>query len=105
TDAEEELYEQVTNYVRMEMNRAARLDDSRRNTVGFALTVLQRRLASSPEAIYRSLLRRAGRLEQHRDTLLAGEQLVWSGPSDWDEDEHSAAENEQIEEELIDAAT
>src|SRR5699024_1607941 len=61
--------------------------------------------ASSPEAIYRSLLRRAGRLEQHRDTLLAGEQLVWSGPSEWDEDEHSAAENEQIEEELIDAAT
>src|SRR5699024_6570661 len=38
TDAEEELYEQVTNYVRMEMNRAARLDDSRRNTVGFAPT-------------------------------------------------------------------
>ena len=35
------------------MNRAAKLDGKRRNTVGFALTVLQRRLASSPEAIYR----------------------------------------------------
>jgi len=28
------------------MNRAARLEDQRRNTVGFALEVLQRRLAS-----------------------------------------------------------
>ena len=39
------------------MNRAEKLDGKRRNTVGFALTVLQRRLASSPEAIYRSLVR------------------------------------------------
>ncbi len=46
------------------MNRAAKLDGKRRNTVGFALTVLQRRLASSPEAILRSLERRAGRLER-----------------------------------------
>ena len=41
------------------MNRADRLEaegDGRRGTiVGFALTVLQRRLASSPEAIYQSL--------------------------------------------------
>jgi hypothetical protein len=32
-------------------------------TVGFALTILQRRLASSPEAIYQSLRRRRERLE------------------------------------------
>ena len=40
------------------MNRADRLkaegEGRRGNTVGFALTVLQRRLASSPEAIWRS---------------------------------------------------
>ena len=48
TAAEADLYEQVTTYVRTEMNRAEKLNDKRRNTVGFALTVLQRRLASSP---------------------------------------------------------
>ncbi|NLD43264.1 MAG: DEAD/DEAH box helicase, partial [Chloroflexi bacterium] len=48
--AEKQLYEAVTEYVREEFNRADNLDDQRRGTVGFALTVLQRRLASSPEA-------------------------------------------------------
>ncbi|MGH8892652.1 MAG: DEAD/DEAH box helicase, partial [Actinomycetes bacterium] len=53
TADEARLYEQVTDYVREEMGRAARLRDRgegrRGNRVGFALTVLQRRLASSPE--------------------------------------------------------
>ena len=60
---EASLYEQVTTYVREEMNRADKLDGSKRSTVGFALTQLQRRLASSPEAIYQSLKRRRKRLE------------------------------------------
>jgi len=59
------LYAKVTNYVREEFNRADRLDsDRRRGMVGFALTILQRRLASSPEAIYQSLRRRRERLEE-----------------------------------------
>lgn len=42
----------VTDYVREEFNRADALEnDKRAGTVGFALTILQRRLASSPEAI------------------------------------------------------
>lgn len=57
------LYEAVTAYVREEFNRAENLDKERKGTVGFALTILQRRLASSPEAIYRSLNRRRERLE------------------------------------------
>jgi superfamily II DNA or RNA helicase len=57
------LYEQVTTYVREEMNRADKLDGKKRSTIGFALTQLQRRLASSPEAIYQSLKRRRKRLE------------------------------------------
>lgn len=65
--AERDLYEQVTNYVRTEMGRAERIaqagDKKRGNNVGFALTVLQRRLASSPEAILRSLERRQQRLD------------------------------------------
>jgi superfamily II DNA or RNA helicase len=63
SDKEANLYEKVTEYVRQEFNRAEKIEnDGRRGTVGFALTVLQRRLASSPEAIYQSLHRRKERL-------------------------------------------
>jgi superfamily II DNA or RNA helicase len=66
SDTEAELYQQVTDYVREEMNRADRLSETgegrRGNRVGFAATILQRRLASSPEAIYQSLRRRHQRL-------------------------------------------
>jgi superfamily II DNA or RNA helicase len=56
---EARLYKEVTDYVRQEFNRAEALqNDKRAGTVGFALTILQRRLASSPEAIYQSLHRR-----------------------------------------------
>lgn len=61
--AEKELYDLVTQYVTEEFNRAERLGGKHRNSVGFALTILQRRLASSPEAIYQSLRRRRVRLE------------------------------------------
>ena len=58
------LYTAVTDYVREEFNRAEALANAKRaGTVGFALTILQRRLASSPEAIYQSLRRRRERLE------------------------------------------
>src|SRR5881628_3380727 len=62
---EAQLYKAVTDYVRDEFNRAEALEnDKRAGTVGFALTILQRRLASSPEAIYQSLRRRRERLEK-----------------------------------------
>src|SRR5271168_978892 len=62
---EVDLYQAVTSYVRDEMNRADRVgDNNRRNNVGFALQILQRRLASSPAAIHRSLERRRKRLEE-----------------------------------------
>lgn len=64
SDAEAELYKAVTDYVREEFNRVEALqNDKRAGTVGFALTILQRRLASSPEAIFQSLRRRKERLE------------------------------------------
>ena len=69
TEPEQQLYEAVTNYVREEFNRAEQLNSQRRGTVGFALTVLQRRLASSPEAILRSLQRRRDRLQARLDEL------------------------------------
>jgi SNF2 family DNA or RNA helicase len=64
SEAEAHLYKAVTDYVREEFNRADALENDKcAGTVGFALTILQRRLASSPEAIYQSLRRRRERLE------------------------------------------
>lgn len=61
--------------MREEINRAERLKDAgkgrRANTVEFSLTVLQHRLASSPEAILRSIERRRRRLEKRRQEVLA----------------------------------
>jgi hypothetical protein len=51
SDAEADLYRRVTDYVREEFNRAEALEgEGRKGTVGFALTILQRRLVSSPGA-------------------------------------------------------
>jgi superfamily II DNA or RNA helicase len=76
SDGESDLYRQVTDYVREEFNRVEALEnEGRKGTVGFALTVLQRRLASSPEAIYQSLRRRRERLEKR----LREEQLLKRG--------------------------
>src|SRR5439155_6151169 len=62
-----------TTYVRDEFNRAEALaSGGQKGTVGFALTILQRRLASSPEAIYQSLRRRRERLQKR----LREEQLL-----------------------------
>ncbi len=70
SEAEAHLYKAVTDYVRDEFNRAEALDNEKRaGTVGFALTILQRRLASSPEAIYQSLRRRRERLESRMREL------------------------------------
>lgn len=107
---EHDLYEAVTNYVRVEMNRADALEDSpRRRTVGFALTVLQRRLASSTHAILRSLQRRRARLESTRQALLHGavfEQIEPAGAiEDYYDDELDSAEAEELEEHVVDAAT
>lgn len=108
TAVEYHLYEQVTEYVRTGMNRAEKLDGKRRNTVGFALTVLQRRLASSPQAIYQSLVRRSRRLERKRQETLNGTYQETEPTVDLDDldvDEYNAEEVEALEDELLDAAT
>lgn len=62
-----DLYSKVTDYVSNEMNRVERLlrtgQGKRGAVVGFAMTAIQRRLASSPEAIYQTLKRRRENLE------------------------------------------
>lgn len=67
SNKEMELYDVVTDYVRNEMNRVERFatnDAKKRTNVGFALQILQRRLASSPKAIFNSLTRRKLRLTE-----------------------------------------
>jgi len=63
TDMESDLYKKVTYYVCEEMNRANLIGGQRKGSIGFALTQLQRRLASSPNAIYKSLQRRGNKLQ------------------------------------------
>src|SRR6266852_638539 len=76
SDPEAALYKSVTDYVRDEFNRADALEnEGRKGTIGFALTILQRRLASSPEAILQSLRRRRERLEKR----LREEQILKRG--------------------------
>lgn len=119
--AEMDLYEAVTDYVRNQMNRAEKLAGKRKGTVGFALTQLQRRLASSPQAIYSSLSRRRTRLQEKLKALKAelqhnqlrsnlAEYTVTRRldlPDDLDdaEDELSADEYENFAERVIDDAT
>jgi superfamily II DNA or RNA helicase len=108
SDLESELYERVTAYVRQEFNRADQLEKARGNTVGFAMTVLQRRLASSPEAILRSLERRQRRLEDRlKETLAKPSSAVKDERVDLDDayDAFPGPEQEEREEEVVDAAT
>lgn len=110
--AEADLYAMVTDYVTDEFNRADRLDGKRKNSVGFALTILQRRLASSPEAIYQSLRRRRERLESR--LLEVRDQANGTGSystvfnqfdEDFDEDDYTPEELEGIEDDVIDTAS
>ena len=110
SNLEAALYENVTRYVQTEMGKADQLDGQRRGSVGFALTALQRRLASSPEAIYQSLKRRKDRLESRlREEKLGvrGRQIfaeTLEGVPE-DDDELNSEEQEQLEERLVDQAT
>jgi hypothetical protein len=118
SDAEAALYKAVTEYVREEFNRAEALEnDKRAGTVGFALTILQRRLASSPEAIYQSLRRRRERLENRLRELeilkrggqfsgtIAANLPVLDKEDVEDLEDAPDAEMEAIEEQVLDEAT
>ena len=110
SDVEAALYETVTHYVQTEMGKADQLDGSRKGSVGFALTALQRRLASSPEAIFQSLRRRKERLERRlREEKIGirGQQILAEILADVpeDDDDLNAEEQENLEETLVDQAT
>lgn len=102
---EAELYQRVTDYVAEGFNRAERLTGDKKNSVGFAMTILQRRLASSPKAIYESLKRRTQRLKK----ILQEKKITDEDNfdvEDWDEyEEFPNGEIERKEDELTDRAT
>ncbi len=115
---EAKLYAAVTDYVREEFNRADALANAKRaGAVGFALTILQRRLASSPEAIYQSLLRRRERLDSrlreleilHRAGQLSQATALTAPELDPDEiDEFEDAPEQEVEDaetHVLDQAT
>jgi len=100
SNAEAALYKSVTDYVREEFNRADALEnEGRKGTVGFALTILQRRLASSPEAILQSLRRRRERLERR----LREEQILKRGAALQDDDQRLPGLTEEDIDDLDDA--
>ena len=112
SDPEKALYLAVTDYVRDQMNLADRLqtkDNRKRIAVGFALTTLQRRLASSPAAIHRSLERRLQRLQGELREARLGLRVpgpIDLGPADLDDlDELTDEEREALEDLAVSAAT
>lgn len=113
---ESRLYDEVTNYVREQMNRVEKLrlegEGRRGNVVGFALTILQRRLASSPEAIYQSLRRRRERLQTRlQEERLGGRvrevglDLTAGLDAPDDIDDLPEGELEELEEVIVDHAS
>ena len=118
---ETQLYDEVTTYVREEMNRAERFategNDKRRQNVGFALQILQRRLASSPAAIHESLRRRRERLEarlaeerlmkRDQEARLAAEPQLpnWTEEDETEIEDAPGDEAEETEEAILDQAT
>ena len=60
SDPERDLYREVTDYVRNQFNKA--LSPDKKRNIGFAVMILQRRMASSSHALWKSLQRRRDRL-------------------------------------------
>lgn len=83
------LYHAVTNYVREYFGKAFQEDPSRRTAIGFAMTILQRRLASSTVAIYKSLKRREEKLRNYlEDDEAFLKAMKWLEKIDGFEDEY-----------------
>lgn len=97
---EKELYDAVTDYVRNYFQIIAGKDDKASRNVGFALIVLQRRLASSLRAIRKSLERRKQKLEELKSLgLRFAEEGIpdFEGIEDLEESERWKIEQEAIE--------
>ena len=81
------LYNHVTEYVREQFNLAERLDTRHKYSVGFAMTILQKRLASSPEAIYQSLTRRLEKLRKQLAESSRNTRITGCYADDWEDED------------------
>jgi hypothetical protein len=117
SEPEANLRSEVVNYALDQLGRADRLDSDRRRALWLSLSILLRRLSSSPEAVFQALYHRRRRLEALlaeaealKNTALATGFLAESA-SRLTEDEEveieeaPAAEREQKEETVADRAT
>ncbi len=105
---EDSLYKAVTAYVIDGMNKAEKkLNPKMKTCVGFALTLLQRRLASSPEAIFQSLSRRLERLKGKLADVKAGKSGIGDVPDleDFDEEDYTEEELEKLATKILDSQT
>jgi SNF2 family DNA or RNA helicase len=93
------LYEAVTDYVQHNFQRAVQAEN---RNVGLALTVLQRRLASSMAAIRLSLERRLKRL---RELLRLGKLKQEFGEIPEDMDDLTEADRWKVEDEMVERLT
>ena len=101
-----DLYRDISRFVKRQSTEAAlRGDDPRARAVGFLMALYQRRLASSTQALRRSLENRARRLEER---LAKAEKLAALAPPDipeWEElEEMDDADRERLDE-LLEAIT
>ncbi|MBL7062610.1 MAG: DUF3883 domain-containing protein [Anaerolineae bacterium] len=98
---EKDLYNDLSRYVKEQYNKA--LTRNRQRNIAFALVILQRRLASSTYALYRSLERRKKRLEDLLQEALQGAQegrRVDEGSLDFDAVEDLSEEERWRQEEI-----
>ena len=105
-NAEFELYQAVTRFVKRQSARAAAQgDDPRARAVGFLMSLYQRRLASSAHAMRCSLENRANRLEEG---LKRAQDLARTAPPslpDWEDlEELEDTERERLER-MLEAVT
>ena len=90
SDPERDLYREVTTYVQKQFNKA--LSSDKKRSIGFALIVLQRRLASSSFALWRSLQRRRDRLSSLLDDFERSRQAA---PAEFDFEDAEDMEEEE----------
>ena len=98
SDDEKNLYNQVSYYVREQFNKA--LTSNRKRNIGFALLILQRRLASSTFALLKSLERRKEKLKNMCKMVDDKNSPTQSRSFDFEETEDMSEEERWKEEEL-----
>jgi len=92
------LYNNVSEYVNEQYNKA--LVKDRRRNVAFALIILQRRIASSTFALFKSLVRRKEKLQGLLDTAASGDMPQSNSFFDIEETEDEDEEDRWKEEAL-----